>query len=185
MMTDAERRALRALVVFLLVGQAMVMARHHWPRLLPDVLTATTVAAAAAPETAAPDTTMPETATPDSAMPGGAARVFAPHLLSLDSRRSAGRAPAGLPHRVDINAADAAAWCALPGIGAKKAAAILAERHQGGPFRSVQDLTRVRGIGPATVARLTPWLRCDPPHRLASTRERSMSTATRPIHSSE
>ena len=40
----------------------------------------------------------------------------------------------------------------LPGVGPKLAARIVAGR----PFRSVRDLDRVRGIGGATLSRLTP-----------------------------
>jgi competence protein ComEA len=54
---------------------------------------------------------------------------------------------------LDINRASTAELEALPGIGAAKAAAIIEER-QVRPFSSVDDLERVRGIGPALVAQL-------------------------------
>ena len=154
-MTDAERRALRALVMLITIGQALIFARAHWPRLLPDVMhSASSVAVAHA--FSATDSLIARASTP-------AARP-----LRVGSPASIGDAP----HVVDINSADASAWCALPGIGAKKAAAILAERRRGGPFLRVQDLTRVKGIGPATVARLRPWLQCVAPGRAPSPRER-------------
>lgn len=53
---------------------------------------------------------------------------------------------------IDINAATVADLQQLPGIGATKAEAILQDRDMNGPFSSCQDLTRVAGIGPATVA---------------------------------
>jgi len=54
---------------------------------------------------------------------------------------------------IDVNRADEALLSELPGIGTVRARAILEERHAHGPFRSLQDLTRVKGIGPATVRR--------------------------------
>ncbi|WP_062464280.1 helix-hairpin-helix domain-containing protein [Demequina soli] len=52
---------------------------------------------------------------------------------------------------VDLNAADAAALDALPGIGPALAARIVADREANGPFATVKDLERVSGIGPAVV----------------------------------
>jgi competence protein ComEA len=55
---------------------------------------------------------------------------------------------------IDVNTANAAQLEALPGIGPTLAAAIVQERDQNGPFRSVDDLTRVHGIGPGRLAQL-------------------------------
>jgi competence protein ComEA len=68
---------------------------------------------------------------------GGAATQAAP----------AAESPGG---KVDVNSASAAELASLPGIGASKAAAIIAERDKK-PFGSVDDLERVRGIGARTV----------------------------------
>lgn len=57
---------------------------------------------------------------------------------------------------VSINRADSAALIALPGIGPALAGRILAFRARHGPFKSLEDLVAVRGIGPATVERLRP-----------------------------
>lgn len=62
--------------------------------------------------------------------------------------------PASLPDmtalgeylRVDLNTADADALMALPGIGPQKAAAIVQDREENGPFSCVQDVIRVSGI---------------------------------------
>lgn len=54
--------------------------------------------------------------------------------------------------RVDINRADAAALAeALNGVGLAKAEAIVAHRQQHGPFKSVEQLAEVKGIGLKTV----------------------------------
>jgi competence protein ComEA len=50
---------------------------------------------------------------------------------------------------LDLNTATAAQFDALPGVGPATAQAIVADRERNGPFRSVDDLLRVRGIGPA------------------------------------
>ncbi len=60
---------------------------------------------------------------------------------------------------VDINSADWPELAQLPGIGETLARRIVDARRQHGPFLSHQDLRRVRGIGPATLERLRPYLR--------------------------
>jgi competence protein ComEA len=50
----------------------------------------------------------------------------------------------------------------LPGIGEKRATAILALRARLGRFRAVEDLLKVKGIGRATLRRLRPMIRIDP-----------------------
>ncbi|QJW36414.1 helix-hairpin-helix domain-containing protein [Cellulosimicrobium protaetiae] len=57
---------------------------------------------------------------------------------------------AGAP--VDLNAADAAALDALPGIGPVLAERIVAWRTENGPFTTVDELGEVSGIGPAVLA---------------------------------
>ena len=48
---------------------------------------------------------------------------------------------------------------ALPGVGPSLASAIVEYRRQHGPFRSVDDLEQVPGVGPAKLAALRPHLR--------------------------
>ena len=55
---------------------------------------------------------------------------------------------------VDINSADAATLAKqINGIGPGKAQAIVDYREQNGPFKSVDDLVLVRGIGAKTVVK--------------------------------
>jgi competence protein ComEA len=60
-----------------------------------------------------------------------------------------GSGASGVPGPVDLNVAGEAELDALPGIGPALAAAIVADREANGPFATVDDLLRVRGIGPA------------------------------------
>jgi competence protein ComEA len=52
---------------------------------------------------------------------------------------------------VNINQADAKLLATLDGVGPQKAAAIVAYRDANGPFHSIDDLAKVKGIGAATV----------------------------------
>ncbi len=61
--------------------------------------------------------------------------------------------------QVDINAAGWPELSQLPGIGEALARRIVESREQDGPFADHQELRRVRGIGPRTLERITPFLR--------------------------
>jgi len=67
--------------------------------------------------------------------------------------------------RVILNRAGALDLQRLPGIGAKRAAAILELRGRVGRFRRTSDLLRVKGIGRRTLERLSPQLVLDAPPR--------------------
>ena len=58
---------------------------------------------------------------------------------------------------VNINTATVAQLTLLPGVGPSKAEAIIAARERR-PFRAVNELARVRGIGRATINRLRPYV---------------------------
>jgi len=62
---------------------------------------------------------------------------------------------------VDLNRATLSELEAVKGIGPVKAKAIVEYRRRHGPFRNVEALTRVRGFGNATVAKLKPQLSID------------------------
>ena len=59
---------------------------------------------------------------------------------------------------ININTATAAELQQLPGIGPAKAAAIIAEREKNGPFQTIDELTRVSGIGPNTLNVIRDYL---------------------------
>jgi competence protein ComEA len=66
--------------------------------------------------------------------------------------------PASPSGKLDLNSASPEALDALPGIGPTRAASIVQYRAQHGPFRSVEELGRVPGMGPAALARVRDHL---------------------------
>jgi competence protein ComEA len=85
----------------------------------------------------------------DETPPPVAASINGPTLLESDIA-SAG-ASNGL---IDLNTATIDALTTLPGIGPVKAQAIVAYREQIGQFQSVDQITNVSGIGPATYEKI-------------------------------
>ena len=60
-------------------------------------------------------------------------------------------APVIPEYQVELNHADWPVLTNLPGIGEARAREIVRNRREHGPFHSPEELTRVHGIGPATV----------------------------------
>ena len=58
---------------------------------------------------------------------------------------------------VNINSASARDLDALPGIGEVLAQRIIDYRNANGPFQSVDDLIKVKGIGEKTLAKIKPY----------------------------
>ena len=59
---------------------------------------------------------------------------------------------------VDINTADTAELERLPNVGPVLARRIVAERDAHGSFRSIEELSRVKGIGPTLWSALAPYV---------------------------
>lgn len=68
------------------------------------------------------------------------------------------RPAAGAQARIDIDHATAEQIEKLPRIGPAMARRIVANRDSLGPFKTPAGLRRVKGMGPATLARLTPLI---------------------------
>ncbi len=62
----------------------------------------------------------------------------------------------------DVNQASADELATLPGIGPKLAGQIVAFREKHGPYRRVEDLLALRGIGPKKWKAIRPHLRITP-----------------------
>ena len=75
------------------------------------------------------------------------------------SRATAKPASTGI---VNLNTASAAELEALPGIGAKTAARIVEYRQKNGPFKKIEDLMNVRGVGEKNFLKLKPQLTVSP-----------------------
>jgi len=66
---------------------------------------------------------------------------------SLAQAKAAAAPKAASTTVVNINTASAAELDSLPGIGAKTAARIVEYRQKNGPFKKVEELMNVRGVG--------------------------------------
>ncbi|HSM92020.1 MAG TPA: helix-hairpin-helix domain-containing protein [Anaeromyxobacteraceae bacterium] len=66
----------------------------------------------------------------------------------------------GVP--LDLNRAGARELGFVPGLSPLLAAEVVADRSANGPFSSVEELVRVRGIGPSRLARSRAWLAVEP-----------------------
>ncbi|GJQ19778.1 MAG: hypothetical protein HBSIN02_01330 [Bacteroidia bacterium] len=75
---------------------------------------------------------------------------------------SAGEASSDLPEvargPLDINRATKQQLMALPGIGAVTAERIIAHRTEHGPFGSIEDLRKIRGISGRKLEQLRPLI---------------------------
>ena len=72
-------------------------------------------------------------------------------LVAMPAR--AEKKPLGPGERVDLNGATAAELMRLPGVGKKRAEAIVATRDKR-PFRKPEEVTRVKGLSPAWYAKV-------------------------------
>jgi competence protein ComEA len=99
---------------------------------------------------------------PRASMPPAPAMEAPGPRPALDSAAAAEPAPGAraLP-ALDLNRAGAAELDALPGIGPVLARRIVEHRTRHGPFRRVEELRAVRGVGPLLLDRLRGRVRVD------------------------
>lgn len=62
-----------------------------------------------------------------------------------------------LGRKLDLSTVDAPALTVVPGIGVRLSARIVEDRRVNGLFRSIEEVERVRGIGPALRRRLESY----------------------------
>lgn len=88
---------------------------------------------------------------------GGAGRSAGWVELREPASQHAQREQVGF--QLDVNQADWPEWTLLPRVGETLARRIVQSRVEEGPFATHDELQRVSGIGPKTLARLRPYLR--------------------------
>jgi len=151
-LSAGETRSLLVLCAFLLAGFAIqsFRVRQVGPPQIPFVEGATPEWTDVGPNNLAQ---IPHDGGPSDMAPSDSASNVSPQVpndvnktVQFSSERPGGR--------IDINGASAVQLDELPGVGPAIAARIIAWRTSRGPFQSVADLQRVRGIGPATLARI-------------------------------
>jgi len=73
---------------------------------------------------------------------------------------------------VDINTATVAQLESINGIGPKKAEAIVEYRKKNGPFKSVDDLENVKGLGKASIDKMRGELSVGKAKKVATTEKK-------------
>ena len=71
-------------------------------------------------------------------------------------------------YQIDLNSATWVELTQLRGVGPVTAKLIVSDREEVGPFSSIDDLQRVKGIGPKTVEKNRRWLRVEPTRQLSA-----------------
>jgi competence protein ComEA len=78
---------------------------------------------------------------------------------SRSSKPAASRSAAAAPSSpVNLNSATQAQIETLPGIGPKVAQRIIEYRQKNGPFKKIEDLMNVKGVGEKSFLKLKPYL---------------------------
>lgn len=102
-------------------------------------------------------------------MRSGLGALLAAAVLLAASPALAAKKPLGPAERVDLNRASVTELMRLPGIGEKRAQAIVAARAKQ-PFRKPEDVLVVKGIGPAWLARVRDHVQVAPTATTAAAR---------------
>jgi len=78
------------------------------------------------------------------------------------ARDLAGAERLALGQPLDLNRASAVDLSGVPGLSLRLGEAVVADRTSRGPFERVEELVRVKGVGPARLARARPFLETKP-----------------------
>ena len=85
--------------------------------------------------------------------------ILQPHAAAAAQAKASVRSAAKpATATVNVNTASAADFESLPGIGAKTAARIVEYRQKNGPFKKVEELMNVRGLGEKNFLKLKAQL---------------------------
>jgi competence ComEA-like helix-hairpin-helix protein len=88
--------------------------------------------------------------------------MFAGGIVTSDSQTAASSAGNTTGYRVDPNTARREELLQLPRVGPALADRIITRRESTGPYRSIDDLLEIPGIGDVTLAAIRPFLRIAP-----------------------
>ena len=78
----------------------------------------------------------------------------AAHAAAGDAQRTPPTAATGSSEVVNLNSATVAQLADLPGIGMKTAELIVQYRGKNGPFKKIEELMNIRGIGEKSFLRI-------------------------------
>jgi len=160
------------IVLLVLLGAAgLGLAVGHWRRAHPDLSDRleqfertprpASPLAPTAPVSSAPATPQRERRSaiaPSALGRGQASSELGPERRSLPSTPR----PTSSEATIDLNRANAAELTRLPGVGRALATRIVAAREAVGPFTTVDDLQRVRGLRRNKIDRLRPLVTAAP-----------------------
>ena len=100
--------------------------------------------------------TLPPETTPPT-VPATEPPVRSEPAKQTETKKSSGSTEKKVTFPVNINTASKKELDALPGIGEVLAQRIIDYRSANGPFSTVDDLTKVKGIGAKTLEKLKPY----------------------------
>ncbi len=83
-------------------------------------------------------------------------------------------------YRLDVNRATWVEWAQLDGIGETLSQAIVDDRQANGPFTSIDDIARVKGIGPKKLDAIRRWLVISDPPGPTESRSKGRTVPTSP-----
>jgi competence protein ComEA len=72
-------------------------------------------------------------------------------------------APAARAATIDLNTASVADLEGLPGVGRRTAERIVEHRQKNGPFKKIEELMNIKGIGEKSFLKLKPLITVAPP----------------------
>ena len=88
--------------------------------------------------------------------------IGAGEAFAGQGKAAATKAAAAPTSPININTATATQLDALPGIGTRTAQAIVDQRQKSGPFKKIEELMNVKGIGEKSFLKLKPMVTVGP-----------------------
>lgn len=173
-MTKGEIQAVLFVAISMLVGGCVLLVKQFDSDFLPDLEPASAdrrlngeIRGQSAQITGNARTVAGWSSGGGSDVGGGKSSGAAPYSRAVSPGTDNGHPVAGVPSksassddnlRVSVNTAPASELRKLPGIGPTLAERIIAFRKHSGSFVTVEQLLEVKGIGPAKLERLRPFV---------------------------